>query len=116
MMRNPALVVALVAAGMSAAAAEELRPPLEKQFFDYFSGQCVSALEAQAKAKGKKLESGNLAESIGKYCKCTSQAVVSYLSAEEIIAFAVNPEMEPAASKMKPYFAACQGKGGGDSL
>ena len=43
----------------------------------------------------------------GKYCACTSQAVVSFLSAEEIIAFANNPEQEPASSKMRPYFQGC---------
>jgi hypothetical protein len=90
--------------------AEELRPPLEKQFFDYFSGQCESALETQAKSQGKRLDQGNLGDSINNYCACTSQAVVSYLSAGEIIAFANNPEAEPAASKIKPLFAKCQGK------
>jgi hypothetical protein len=110
MMRKIVLVAALLAAFASPSLADELRPPLEKQFFDYFTGQCVNALEVQAKAKGKRLDSGNLADNISAYCKCTSQAVVSYLSAEEIIAFAVNPESEPAASKMKPHFAGCQGK------
>jgi hypothetical protein len=43
-----------------------------------------------------------------KYCACTSQAVVSYLDAEEIISFATNPEQEPAASKMRPHFVECQ--------
>lgn len=109
-MRKVALTAALTMAFASPSWAEGLRPPLEKQFFDYFSGQCVSALETQAKAKGKKLDQGNLADNISDYCECTSHAVVSYLSAEELIAFAVNPENEPAASKMKPYFANCQGK------
>lgn len=90
--------------------AEELRPPLEKQFFDYFAGECKGALETQAKAQGKRLDQGNLGDSINNYCACTSQAVVSYLSASEIIAFANNPEAEPAASKIKPLFAKCQGK------
>jgi hypothetical protein len=43
-----------------------------------------------------------------KYCSCTSQAVVSNLTAEEIIAFAISPEQEPAAGKMKPHFLECQ--------
>lgn len=116
MMRKLSMIAAFTAALVTPAFADDLRPPLEKQFFDYFAGQCVFALETQAKAKGKKLDQGDLAENIGNYCKCTSQAVVSYLNAEEIIAFAVNPEKEPAASKMKPYFAACQGKSNGSSL
>lgn len=101
---------ALLAVGMLPAQADELRPPLEKQFFDYFSGQCENALETQAQSRGKKLDQGGLGESIEKYCACTSQAVVSHLSAGEIIAFANNPESEPAASKIKPFFAQCQGK------
>lgn len=102
--------VAVLAAAILPARADELRPPLEKQFFEYFAGQCESALETQAQSRGKKLDQGGLGESIEKYCACTSQAVVSHLSAGEIIAFANNPESEPGASKMKPYFAQCQGK------
>lgn len=109
-MQRYGLGLVLAVAFVAPSFADELRPPLEKQFFDYFNGQCVTALETQAKSKGKKLDVGNLGESIHNYCGCTSQAVVSYLSAEEIIAFAVNPEAEPAASKMKPYFESCQGK------
>lgn len=110
MMRKIVLVAALSAAVAGPSLADELRPPLEKQFFDYFSRQCVSDLETQARSKGKKLDVGGLGDSIKHYCDCTSQAVVSYLSAEELIAFAINPETEPAATKMKPYYAACQGK------
>jgi hypothetical protein len=109
-LRKLALFVAFAAVMAVPTQAEELRPPLEKQFFDYFTTQCVSALETQARSKGKKLDQGNLGESINNYCKCTSQAVVSYLSAGEIIAFANDPETEPAASKMTPHFAKCQGK------
>lgn len=104
------LSAAILVAGTLSAKADELRPPLEKQFFDYFAGQCQSALETQAKSRGKKLDQGGLGDSIEKYCACTSQAVVSHLSAGEIIAFANNPESEPGASKMKPLFAQCQGK------
>lgn len=100
----------LVTLGHAPAAADNLRPPLEKQFFDYFNNQCVTALETQAKARGKKLDQNKLGENINGYCACTSQAVVSYLDAEEIISFAVNPEKEPASSKMKPYFEQCAGK------
>jgi len=102
--------VAVIAAGILPAQGEELKPPLEKQFFEYFAGQCESALETQAQSRGKKLDQGGLGESIEKYCACTSQAVVSHLSAGEIVAFANNPESEPGASKMKPYFSQCQGK------
>jgi len=109
-LRKLTLFASLAAAITLPVHAEELRPPLEKQFFDYFTTQCVSALETQARSQGKKLDQGNLGDSIGNYCKCTSQAVVSYLSAGEIIAFANDPEREPAASKMTPHFAKCQGK------
>jgi hypothetical protein len=109
-MRRVFSSAALLAAIALPVRAEELRPPLEKQFFDYFAGQCKGALETQAKSQGKRLDQGNLGESIENYCACTSQAVVSYLSAGEIIAFANDPEKEPAASKMKPHFAKCQGK------
>jgi hypothetical protein len=111
MMRIGLIVsAAVLAAAVLPARADELRPPLEKQFFEYFAGQCESALETQAQSRGKKLDQGGLGDSIKKYCACTSQAVVSHLSAGEIIAFANNPESEPGASKMKPYFAQCQGK------
>ena len=109
MSRFVAATLALAAMAFPAMA-EELRPPLEKQFFDYFSNQCTTALETQAKSKGKKLDLGGLGDSIKNYCACTSQAVVSHLTAGEIIAFANDPEQEPAASKMKPYFTSCQGK------
>lgn len=109
-MRRILLGAALLAGMALPAQAEELRAPLEKQFFDYFAGQCSSALETQAKSKGKRLDQGGLGESIDKYCACTSQAVVSHLTAGEIISFANDPEKEPAASKMKPYFSQCQGK------
>lgn len=109
-MRLALLSVALFSGLVLSAQAEELRPPLEKQFFDYFAGECKGALETQAKSQGKRLDQGNLGDSINYYCACTSQAVVSYLSASEIIAFANNPEAEPAASKIKPLFAKCQGK------
>lgn len=108
--RGLLLSAAILAAATLSAQADELRAPLEKQFFDYFAGQCQSALETQAKSRGKKLDQGGLGESIEKYCACTSQAVVSHLTAGEIIAFANSPESEPGASKMKPLFAQCQGK------
>ena len=82
--------------------------PLEKQFYDYFTAACEKAMKAEWTAKN--LDPNNPAAHavMVKYCSCTSQSVVSYLNAEEIIAFATNPEQEPAASKMKPHFVDCQ--------
>lgn len=82
--------------------------PLEKQFFDFFTERCEAAMEAEWKAAN--LDPGNpeAHDVMEKYCTCTSQSVVSFLNAEEIISFAVNPEREPAASKMRPHFIECQ--------
>ena len=82
--------------------------PLEKQFFDYFAQRCEAAMEAEWKAASLDPANPELHEVMTKYCTCTSQAVVSFLNAEEIIAFATNPEQEPAASKMRPHFVQCQ--------
>jgi len=89
---------------LSASATE----PLEKQFYDYFTASCEKAMKAEWAAQ--KLDANNPAAHavMVKYCSCTSQAVVSYLNAGEIIAFATNPEQEPAAGKMKPHFLECQ--------
>ncbi len=111
MMRFTILSAAFLAAIAFQSQAEELRPPLEKQFFDYFARQCTAGMNAEIVSTGKNSKDAKVASGIEKYCSCTSQAVVSYLSAEEIISFAQNPEKEPAASKMRPYFAKkCQGK------
>ena len=93
---------AICAAGSSAT------EPLEKQFYDYFTASCEKAMKAEWTAQN--LDANNPAAHavMVKYCSCTSQSVVSYLNAEEIIAFATNPEQEPAASKMKPHFLDCQ--------
>src|SRR5215475_32073 len=102
-----AFVLGLVALSASPATAGE---PLEKQFFDYFTARCEVAMAAEWKAA--KLDPSN-PEAQGvmmKYCTCTSQAVVSFLDAEEIISFATNPELEPAASKMRPHFVECQAR------
>jgi hypothetical protein len=82
--------------------------PLEKQFYDYFTASCEKAMKAEWAAQN--LDANNPAAHavMVKYCSCTSQSVVSYLNAAEIIAFATNPEQEPAASKMKPHFLDCQ--------
>lgn len=82
--------------------------PLEKQFFDYFTQRCEAAMEAEWKAANLDPNNPEARGVMVKYCACTSQAVVSYLNAEEIISFATNPELEPAASKMKPHFIECQ--------
>lgn len=99
----PALAFLLTSA-TSASAAD----PLEKQFFDYFTQRCEAAMEAEWKAANLDPTNPEAHEVMTKYCTCTSQAVVSFLGAEEIIAFATNPEQEPAASKMQPHFVDCQ--------
>jgi hypothetical protein len=99
----PALLLLLT--GATSASASD---PLEKQFFDYFTQRCEAAMEAEWKAANLDPANPELHEVMNKYCTCTSQAVVSYLGAEEIIAFATNPEQEPAASKMRPHFVDCQ--------
>jgi hypothetical protein len=100
------LVTLLAAIGVSQIASAN--EPLEKQFYDYFTASCEKAMKAEWTAQ--KLDANNPAAHavMVKYCSCTSQSVVSYLNAEEIIAFATNPEQEPAASKMKPHFLDCQ--------
>ena len=100
-----ALALVFLLTGATSASADD---PLEKQFFDYFTQRCEAAMEAEWKAA--KLDPANpeAQEVMSKYCTCTSQAVVSFLGAEEIIAFATNPEQEPAASKMRPHFVDCQ--------
>jgi hypothetical protein len=100
-----ALALAVIALCTAPAAANE---PLEKQFFDYFTQRCEAALEAEWKAAELDPNNPEARSVLGKYCGCTSQAVVSFLSAEEIISFANNPEQEPAASKMRPHFEECQ--------
>ncbi len=101
---------ALLIVGNAPAVADNLRPPLEKQFFDYFARQCSDGLLAEAKAMNMDAAQAGVAEGIERYCACTSQAVVSHLDAPEIISFAVDPTREPAAGKMKPYFEQCHGK------
>lgn len=108
-MRWPILFLLAVMAAASPAAAE-LRPPLEKQFFDYFLAACSDGLVAEAKARNMDATRADVVKGIGNYCSCTSQAVVSHLDAGEIIAFAINPTQEPVAEKMKPYFERCSGK------
>jgi hypothetical protein len=82
--------------------------PLEKQFYDYFTASCENAMKAEWAAQNLDPDNPAAHAVMVKYCSCTSQAVVSYLNAEEIISFAVNPEQEPAAGKMKPHFLECQ--------
>ena len=94
--------------GLLWAAPAAANEPLEKQFFDYFTQRCEAAMEAEWKAANLDPENPQAQVVVEKYCACTSQAVVSFLSAEEIIAFANNPEQEPAAGKMRPHFTSCQ--------
>lgn len=98
-----ALGLALLCTGPAAA-----NEPLEKQFFDYFTVRCEAAMEAEWKAANLDPANPEAHQVMVKYCACTSQAVVSFLTAEEIIAFATNPELEPAAGKMRPHFVECQ--------
>ena len=100
-----AFAICLLLAGAASASAAE---PLEKQFFDYFTLRCEAAMEAEWAAANLDANNPEAHAVMAKYCSCTSQAVVSFLNAEEIIAFATNPEQEPAASKMKPHFVECQ--------
>jgi hypothetical protein len=103
-MRAALGVIAALACATPALADE----PLEKQFFDYFTQRCEAAMEAEWKAANLDPNNPEARDVMVKYCACTSQAVVSYLDAEEIISFATNPELEPAAGKMKPHFIECQ--------
>lgn len=98
------LAVGLYSVAFPASAAE----PLEKQFYDYFTATCEQAMQAEWAAQNLDPDNPAAHAVMVKYCSCTSQAVVSYLNAEEIISFAVNPEQEPAAGKMKPHFLECQ--------
>ena len=100
-----ALALVFLLTGAASASAGD---PLEKQFFDYFTQRCEGAMEAEWKAANLDPTNPEAHDVMTKYCTCTSQAVVSFLSAEEIIAFATNPEQEPAASKMRPHFVDCQ--------
>ena len=104
-MMRAAFALGFLLVGAAGAFAAE---PLEKQFFDYFSRQCEAAMEAEWKAANLDPANPEAHEVMSKYCTCTSQAVISFLSAEEIIAFATNPEQEPASSKMRPHFVECQ--------
>jgi hypothetical protein len=104
-MRVAVAAFCLMSAGAASALAAE---PLEKQFFDYFTQRCETALQAEWKAAKLDPDNPEAHAVMNKYCSCTSLAVVSFLNAEEIIAFANDPEQEPASSKMKPHFAACQ--------
>ena len=90
--------------------ADALRPPLEKQFFDYFNERCVAGLKIEAEKAGKNPDDAPIQKTIGGYCACTSQAVVSFLDAEEIVIFAIDPSKPQVASKMQPYFQGCKDK------
>lgn len=104
-MRKLWLMAAVASCLSLSASANE---PLEKQFYDYFTASCETAMKDEWTAQQLDPENPAAHAVMVKYCSCTSQAVVSYLSAEEIIAFATNPEAEPAAGKMKPHFIECQ--------
>lgn len=102
--------IALTGGMTGMAHADTLRPPLEKQFFDYFNDRCVAGLKIEAEKAGKNAADDAIQKTIGSYCSCTSQAVVSFLDAEEIVIFAIDPTKPPVASKMQPYFQTCKDK------
>jgi hypothetical protein len=107
-MRIAAFGLAALCSAWACATPAAASEPLEKQFFDYFTASCENAMKDEWAAQNRDLNNPALQSVMVKYCSCTSQAVVSNLTAEEIIAFAVSPEQEPAASKMKPHFLECQ--------
>ncbi|MBK8157906.1 MAG: hypothetical protein IPK59_03625 [Rhodospirillaceae bacterium] len=109
-MRKFVFAVLMLLAGSDIALADSLRPPLEKQFFDFFAQECVAGMEADAKSMNLDTSQPAIKEGIDRYCSCTSQAVVSYLDPKEIISFANDATKEPVASKMKPHFDRCKGK------
>lgn len=108
-MRGYYLLVTLLGLISMPAAADD-HVPLERQFFDYFNGSCAQSMNAQLQQQGKDPTASPYHDGIQTYCSCTAEAVVSWLSAEEILQFAGNPEQEPGASKIRPYFLACRDK------
>jgi hypothetical protein len=104
------IALSMLLLGSNVALADSLRPPLEKQFFDFFAQECVAGMEADAKSMKLDVSSPAIKEGIDRYCSCTSQAVVSYLDPKEIISFANDATKDPVASKMKPHFDRCKGK------
>jgi hypothetical protein len=84
--------------------------PLDRQFIDFFNSRCVQSMNQQLQEQGKDPTETRYRTGIATYCGCTAEAVVSELTAEEILQFAANPEQEPAASKMRPHFFACRDK------
>ena len=108
--RKFVVAATLLLLGSNVALADSLRPPLEKQFFDFFAQECVVGMEADAKTMNLDTSSPAIKEGIDRYCSCTSQAVVSYLDPKEIISFANDATKDPVASKMKPHFDRCKGK------
>ena len=109
-MRRFVFAASLLLLGSNVALADSLRPPLEKQFFDFFAEECVAGMEADAKTMNLDASQPAIKEGIDRYCSCTSQAVVSYLDPKEIISFANDATNDPVATKMKPYFDRCKGK------
>ena len=109
-MRRFVFAASLLLLGSNVALADSLRPPLEKQFFDFFAEECVAGMEADAKTMNLDDSQPAIKEGIDRYCSCTSQAVVSYLDPKEIISFANDATNDPVATKMKPYFDRCKGK------
>ncbi|HVJ43961.1 MAG TPA: hypothetical protein VM639_20835 [Dongiaceae bacterium] len=103
-------ILAMLAGLVASPVAADDHVPLEKQFYDFFDGRCTQSMNDQLRQQGKDPTASRYRTGIGTYCSCTAQAVVSWLSAEEILQFANDPEQEPGASKMRPYFLSCRDK------
>ncbi|HVJ33486.1 MAG TPA: hypothetical protein VND94_10245 [Terriglobia bacterium] len=103
-------ILAMLAGLIASPAIADERVPLDRQFFDFFDSRCTQSMNDQLRQQGKDPTATLYRTGISTYCGCTAQAVVSWLSAEEILQFANDPEQEPAASKMRPYFFACRDK------
>jgi hypothetical protein len=102
--------LSVLLSGFFSPAAAADRVPLERQFFDFFNDRCAQSMNQQLQQQGKDPTATRYHDGITTYCSCTAQAIVSWLSAEEILQFANDPEQEPGASKIRPYFLACRDK------
>ncbi|HWT98206.1 MAG TPA: hypothetical protein VN229_11350, partial [Terriglobales bacterium] len=103
-------IFAILAGLVTSPAVADDRVPLDRQFFAFFNGRCTQSMNQQLQEQGKDPTAARYHAGIESYCGCTAQAVVSWLTAEEILQFANNPDQEPAAGKMRPYFFACRDK------
>lgn len=103
-------IIAILAGLVSSPVVADDHVPLDRQFFDFFNGRCTQSMNQQLQEQGKDPTTARYHTGIETYCSCTAQAVVSELTAEEILQFATNPEQEPAAGKMRAHFFSCRDK------